>query len=106
MKIGFSVSEDGSVSVNALSDAENASDFAKMLEEQDEGEKFAGYLNLTDLKTTTRGDLGDAFEALSWVISVNHFHTGSLCYAVEEMLEQVFQAGREFERNQAAKPAP
>jgi len=39
------------------------------------------------------------------LIGVNHFYEGSLCYAVEEMLERVFQAGREFERKQVAKPA-
>lgn len=95
MKIGFSVTNNR-IAANALTDAENASDFARMLEE--DGEAYVGYLNLTDYKSETRGDLGPAFEALRLLIEVNHFHSGSLCYAVEEMLEQVFRAGQEYER--------
>ena len=102
MRIGFVVDEKGYVSVNALTNAGNLEEFAKS-DAQDEGIKAIALLDLDDFKSENRGDLGDAFEALRLLIGVNHFHKDSLCYAVEEMLEQVFEAGRKYERESKRK---
>lgn len=92
MKIGFSTSGNGTVDVNMLTGAETEEEFAKSLEE---GEKVVAFLDTDSesFKNRNRGDLAEPFDAIHALVSVNHFHTGSICYALEELLEQVFMAG-------------
>ena len=92
MKVGFGVEEDGTVWVNALADGRSLEEISV-----DEWRAIA-LLDFTDRKTKVRGDLGQAFEALRLLIGVCQCE-GSLCYAVEEMLEEVFEAGRKYERS-------
>jgi hypothetical protein len=98
MKIGFSVSPEGTASVNALTDAESLQGFDEEAKGASPDETAVAFLDFTGRKTESRGDLGQAFEAFRLLIGLNT-DGGSLCYAVEEMLEEVFEAGRKYERS-------
>ncbi len=98
MKIGFCVSREGSIWANALTGASSLKELRKETKEAGAVETALTLLDFTNLSTESRGDMSDAFAALRLLIGVNHFNPGSLCYAVEEMLEGVFEAGRAYER--------
>lgn len=95
MKIGFCREENGKVSVNALTDNSTLEEFSKQLDEPTEA---IALLDFTDRRTESRGDLRQAFEVLRSLMGL-HTNNGSFCYAVEEMLEEVFDAGRKYERS-------
>lgn len=95
MKIGISRNKYGTVSVNMLTGAETEEEFAQSL---GENEKVVAFLD-TDSDAfdgRDRGNLAESFDAIQALASINHFHQGSICYALEKMLEQVFMAGWSF----------
>jgi hypothetical protein len=91
MKIAFS-EQSGVITADVFADE-------KFVPE--EGVTEAGFIDLDSVSSQpVRGNIQEALNALHALVSVNLQYEGSLCYALEFLLEQVFKAGQQYEKSQ------
>ena len=95
MKIGFSIEND---SITAMfTGVRDLKQYQYALNEEGGGGVAVGFLNFYSITGSRRGGCDDAFEAIEKLAMVNP-GPDSICYALEYMMEQVFVAGQQYER--------